>query len=92
MAPQANPAVILDQLYLRFDILRTVFVTVGRQKMKWGTAHVWNPTDALNAQKRDPLQPRRTRRWRRGGGRRRRPARDDLRRAPEYRSAGSRGS
>ncbi|MBK7860076.1 MAG: hypothetical protein IPJ65_15965 [Archangiaceae bacterium] len=56
-APQGNPAVYLDQLYLRFDIARTVFVTVGRQKMKWGTAHIWNPTDALNAQRRDPLQP-----------------------------------
>jgi len=56
-APQQNLAVFLDQMYLRFDIARTVFVTVGRQKIKWGTARIWNPTDAINAQRRDPLQP-----------------------------------
>ncbi|MBL8953801.1 MAG: hypothetical protein JNK82_23700 [Myxococcaceae bacterium] len=56
-APSQNLAVFLDQMYLRFDIARTVFVTVGRQKIKWGTARIWNPTDAINAQRRDPLQP-----------------------------------
>jgi hypothetical protein len=56
-APQTNLAVFLDQMYLRFDIARTVFVTVGRQKIKWGTSRIWNPTDALNSQRRDPLQP-----------------------------------
>jgi hypothetical protein len=53
----SNLNVFLDQLYLRFDIMRVIFVTVGRQKVKWGTARVWNPTDALNSQRRDPLQP-----------------------------------
>jgi hypothetical protein len=52
-----NPVGYLDQLYLKFDIAHTVFVTAGRQKIKWGTSHIWNPTDALNSQKRDPLQP-----------------------------------
>lgn len=56
-APQTNLAVFLDQMYLRFDIARTVFVTVGRQKIKWGTGRIWNPTDYINAQRRDPLQP-----------------------------------
>ncbi len=56
-APTQNLAVFLDQMYLRFDIARTIFVTAGRQKIKWGTARIWNPTDALNSQRRDPLQP-----------------------------------
>lgn len=55
--PTANPAVFLDQLWLRFDIARTVFVTVGRQKVRWGTARLWTPTDFLNSARRDPLQP-----------------------------------
>jgi len=52
-----NPAVNLDQLWLRFDIEHLVFLTVGRQKVKWGTGRLWQPTDFLNTVKRDPLQP-----------------------------------
>jgi hypothetical protein len=55
--PTTNPSFLLDQLYLKFDIVHRVFITAGRQKVKWGTSHIWNPTDALNSQKRDPLQP-----------------------------------
>jgi hypothetical protein len=55
--PTTNPAFLLDQMYLKFDVAHRVFVTAGRQKVKWGTSHIWNPTDALNSQKRDPLQP-----------------------------------
>jgi hypothetical protein len=52
-----NPTVALDQLWLRFDIARTVYLTVGRQKIRWGTARVWYPTDYLNSQPRDPFNP-----------------------------------
>jgi hypothetical protein len=47
----------LDQLWLRFDLARTVFVTAGRQHVRWGTARFWAPTDLLHALKRDPLEP-----------------------------------
>lgn len=50
-----NPSVALDQLWLRFDILRQVFVTAGRQHIKWGTGRFWNPTDFLHPVRRDPL-------------------------------------
>ncbi len=53
----SNPAVNLDQLWLRFDIEHRVFVTVGRQKVKWGTGRLWQPTDYLNSTKLDPLAP-----------------------------------
>jgi hypothetical protein len=56
-ATVSNPSVSLDQLWLRFDVLRKVYLTVGRQKVKWGTGRIWNPTDFLNSQKRDPLAP-----------------------------------
>ncbi len=51
----SNPAVLLDQLWVNFDILRTVFVTAGRQHVKWGVSRFWNPTDFLTPQRRDPL-------------------------------------
>jgi hypothetical protein len=53
----ANPSVSLDQAWLSFDIAHTVFITAGRQHVKWGTAHVFSPTDFLSSQFRDPLAP-----------------------------------
>lgn len=47
----------LDQLWLRFDVARAVYVTVGRQHVKWGPSHFWNPTDFLHNVRRDPLDP-----------------------------------
>ena len=45
----------LDQLWLKFDIARRVYVTVGRQQLRWGVGRFWFPNDFLFAQKRDPL-------------------------------------
>jgi hypothetical protein len=51
----SNPAVYLDQAWLTFDIGRSVFVTAGRQHVKWGTGQYFNPDDFLASQPRDPL-------------------------------------
>ncbi len=51
----SNPAVLLDQLWVNFDIARTVFITAGKQHVKWGVSRFWNPTDFLTPQRRDPL-------------------------------------
>jgi hypothetical protein len=53
--PPANPSVGLDQAWLSFDIERVVFMTVGRQHVKWGTGHFFSPCDFLSSQRRDPL-------------------------------------
>jgi len=45
----------LDQLWINFDIAREVFVTAGKQHVKWGTGHIWNPTDFLQPVKLNPL-------------------------------------
>jgi len=45
----------LDQLWLKFDVERTVFVTAGRQSIRWGVGRFWNPTDFVNVARRDPL-------------------------------------
>ncbi|AKJ05842.1 hypothetical protein ATI61_110408 [Archangium gephyra] len=54
-AAAAEPRVLLDQAWLRFDLGRTLFITAGKQHVKWGTARFWNPTDFLSPQRRDPL-------------------------------------
>src|SRR5262249_16013533 len=51
----SNPAVLLDQLWVNFDIARTLFITAGKQHVKWGVSRFWNPTDFLTPQRRDPL-------------------------------------
>jgi hypothetical protein len=52
-----GPSVALDQMWLRFDLLHTVFVTAGKQHVRWGTARFWTPTDYLHQQARNPLLP-----------------------------------
>lgn len=46
---------VVDQLWLKFDVARRVYVTVGQQRIKWGSGRFWNPTDFLNQQNLDPL-------------------------------------
>jgi hypothetical protein len=55
-APRTGPRVQLDQLWLRFDIDHTVFVTAGKQHVRWGTARIWSPADFLHIQRRNPLE------------------------------------
>lgn len=54
--PRTGPQVRLDQLWLRFDVDHTVFVTAGKQHVRWGTGHVWSPSDYLHIQRRNPLE------------------------------------
>ena len=42
-------------MWLNFDIGRTVFVTAGRQRVKWGIGRFWNPTDFLQPARLDAL-------------------------------------
>jgi len=47
--------IALDQLWLTFDIAHKVFVTAGRQRVKWGVGRLWNPTDFLAPSALDAL-------------------------------------
>ncbi len=38
----------IDRLYFRQD-LNKLSVTVGRQRIAWGTGRIWNPTDLFNS-------------------------------------------
>ncbi|MEP7053159.1 MAG: hypothetical protein ABJB12_22530, partial [Pseudomonadota bacterium] len=53
--PTRGPSASLDQLWLRFDIAHTLFVTAGKQHVRWGTGHFWAPTDFLHLRPRNPL-------------------------------------
>ncbi|RJS23165.1 hypothetical protein DRW03_12660 [Corallococcus sp. H22C18031201] len=50
-----RPDVLLGQLWLKFDVARTLYVTAGRQEVRWGSSQVWRPTDFLQAPNPDPL-------------------------------------
>jgi hypothetical protein len=50
-----GPTSLLDQMWIRFDILEHVFVTAGKQHVRWGTGHFWQPTDYLHPVRRNPL-------------------------------------
>ncbi len=50
----AQNGVFLDQLWLKYDVWDTVFLTVGRQAVRFGAARFWNPTDTVNPARRNP--------------------------------------
>lgn len=54
-APPQNPRVVLDQMWLKFDVGRALYVTLGKQHVKWGAGRFWTPTDYLHGERRDPL-------------------------------------
>jgi hypothetical protein len=53
--PAERTNVVLDQLWIKTDIARTLYLTAGVQRVKWGASRLWNPTDFLNSRRRDPL-------------------------------------
>ncbi|MDJ0763139.1 MAG: hypothetical protein QNJ97_09150 [Myxococcota bacterium] len=54
--PRDATDAVLDQLWIRFDILRHLFVTFGSQLVRWGSSRFWNPTDFLNRERKNPLE------------------------------------
>ena len=44
---------LLDEMKLMFNLENYVFLTVGKQKIKWGASKFWNPTDTLNQTQKD---------------------------------------
>ncbi|MBZ4418096.1 hypothetical protein [Myxococcus sp. RHSTA-1-4] len=50
-----GPDTVLGQLWVKFDVLRHLYVTAGRQEVRWGSSQVWSPTDFLQPPNPDPL-------------------------------------
>jgi hypothetical protein len=55
MSGRSSVDVRLDELWLKFDIARFVYVTIGQQKVRWGATHFWNPIDVINRSQRELL-------------------------------------
>ncbi|MBZ4409854.1 hypothetical protein K8640_16745 [Myxococcus sp. XM-1-1-1] len=51
----STPATSLDRLWIYFGLFDHVFITAGRQHIKWGSSKIWNTTDFLRARNPDPL-------------------------------------
>ncbi len=47
--------VLLDEMWLKWDIGRQVYLTLGRQHVHWGTTRLWNPVDVIYSARRNPL-------------------------------------
>lgn len=45
----------IEEMKLLFNIDKTVFFTIGKQKIRWGSGKFWNPTDFLNSSRRNLL-------------------------------------
>ena len=51
----ANPVFSLSETWIKWGSSGALFTTLGKQKLKWGAATFWNPTDFLAVQPKDPL-------------------------------------
>ena len=47
----------LNELWLKFDIARRLWLTVGLQRVLWGATRLWNPVDVVNQSQRPVLSP-----------------------------------
>ncbi|HET9240427.1 MAG TPA: hypothetical protein VFO10_24395 [Oligoflexus sp.] len=45
----------IDELWFKWDLARSVFVTYGKQHLKWGSGQIWNPTDFTAREVKDPF-------------------------------------
>lgn len=52
---QQSFQILLDQLWIKFDLGRIAFITAGRQRIRWGTGRFWNPTDFINTDIRNSI-------------------------------------
>jgi hypothetical protein len=48
--------ILLSQLWLKFDLGRRLFITLGKQPVRWGATRIWNPVDVVNSTRRVPLE------------------------------------
>jgi hypothetical protein len=53
--PREPLQLLLDQAWVKFDLGQIVYVTAGRQSIRWGTGRFWNPSDFVNQRTRDSL-------------------------------------
>lgn len=47
----------LREFFFDFNLNRKIYFRIGRQYLKWGRNDFWNPTDLINVDKKDFLDP-----------------------------------
>jgi hypothetical protein len=47
----------LREVFFDFNVNRAVYVRIGKQYLKWGRNFFWNPSDLINVEKQDFLDP-----------------------------------
>lgn len=47
----------IREIFVDFNINSAVYFRAGRQYLRWGRNYLWNPTDLINVDKRDFLDP-----------------------------------
>jgi hypothetical protein len=52
---QTVPIFSVYETWVKWGGSGALFTTLGKQKLKWGAATFWNPTDFLSVQPKDPL-------------------------------------
>jgi hypothetical protein len=45
----------IDEMWLKWDIAQKIFVTYGKQHVRWGSGRLWNPSDFTSIRVVDPL-------------------------------------
>ena len=45
----------IGEFWFKWDTANSVFYTLGKQQLKWGSGRLWNPTDFTAGSVRDPL-------------------------------------
>ncbi|MCX6131104.1 MAG: hypothetical protein NTX25_18860 [Proteobacteria bacterium] len=45
----------IDELWFKWDVDDAVFVSYGKQHLKWGSGTIWNPTDFTARSPKDPF-------------------------------------
>lgn len=53
--PQVRSRMALDQLWVKFDLWRKLWITAGQQRVRWGVGRLWQAIDFLNPQRLNPL-------------------------------------
>jgi hypothetical protein len=53
--PVQPVSVLLDQAWIKTDIAETVFLTLGREKIRWGATRFFLPTDFVNTTRLDAV-------------------------------------
>ena len=49
--------VALREYFIDFNLKRKIYFRLGKQYLKWGRNYFWNPTDLINVEKKDFLDP-----------------------------------